>query len=82
MKFFGDISMLGSRKPRRGNAPLAMRLKIDDLHAQIAPLDRYRVGGLSSAIAGGVRAVVRSFGSALRGPLCCHADGGHDCETL
>jgi hypothetical protein len=33
--------MLGSRNPCRGNAPLARRLKIDDLHAQLAPLDRY-----------------------------------------
>jgi hypothetical protein len=33
---FGDISMLGSLNPRRGNAPLAMRLKID-LHAPHAP---------------------------------------------
>jgi hypothetical protein len=37
--------MLGSPNLYRGNAPLAMRLKIDDLHAQLAPLDRYGVGG-------------------------------------
>jgi hypothetical protein len=82
MKFFGDISMLGSRNARRGNAPLAMQLKIDDLHAQIAPLDRYGVGGLSSAIASGAWALVRSCRGALQGALCCHADGGHDCEAL
>ena len=37
--------MLHSQNPRRGNAPLTMRLKIDDLHAHLAPLDRYGVGG-------------------------------------
>ena len=38
--------MLGSPNLYRGNAPLAMRLKIDDLHAQLAPLDRYGVPAL------------------------------------
>ena len=58
--------MLGSPNLYRGNAPLAVRLKIHDLHAQLAPLERYAVGGMSSAIAGGVRALLRSFGSVLR----------------
>ena len=39
--------MLGSPNLYRGNASLAMRLRIDDLRAQLAPLDRYGVGGLS-----------------------------------
>ena len=62
--------MLGSPNLHRGNAPLAMRLKIDDLHAQLAPLDRYGVGGISSAITDGARALVRGLGSALRSAVC------------
>ena len=58
--------MLGSPNLYRGNAPLATRLKIYDLHAQLAPLERYGVGAMSFAIAGGVRALVRGFGSAAR----------------
>ena len=49
--------MLGSPNLHRGNVPLAMRLKIHDLHAQLAPLDRYGVGGMSFAITGAVRAL-------------------------
>ena len=67
--------MLGSPNLHRGNAPLAMRLRIDDLHAQLAPLDRYGVGGMSSAMADGVRALVRGFGSALRGAFSCACGG-------
>ena len=37
--------MLGSPNLHRGNVPLAMRLRIYDLHAQLAPLERYGVGG-------------------------------------
>ena len=37
--------MLGSPNLRRGNAPLAMRLKIDDLDAHLAPLDPYGLPG-------------------------------------
>jgi hypothetical protein len=51
--------------------PLAMRLKIDDLHAHLAPMDRYGFPGLSSAITGSVRALARGFKGALRGALCC-----------
>jgi hypothetical protein len=76
------MSMLGSPNLDRGNAPLAMRLRIDDLHAQLAPLDRYGVGGLSSAVTHGVRALVRSFGSALLGAVFCGADEGRDCEAV
>ena len=46
------MSMLGSPNLARGNAPLGMRLKIDDLRAQLAPMDRYGVGEISSAIDG------------------------------
>ncbi len=74
--------MLGSPNLYRGNAPLATRLRIDDLRAQLAPLDRYGVGGLSFAITGGVWALVRNFGSALRGAFPCGAGGGRDCEAV
>lgn len=73
--------MLGSPNLYRGNAPLAMRLKIDDLHAQLAPLERYGVSPMSFAITGGVRALVRSFG-ALRGAFCSGANGRSGSETL
>ena len=53
--------MLGSLNVDRGNAPLATRLKIDDLHAQLAPLDRYGFGGLSSAMMDGARPLLRGF---------------------
>jgi hypothetical protein len=65
--------MLGSPNLRRGNVPLAMRLKIDDLQAHLAPLDRYGLPGLSSAMSDAVRALARCFKGALRGPLCCGA---------
>ncbi|MBV8796579.1 MAG: hypothetical protein JO136_16740 [Hyphomicrobiales bacterium] len=73
--------MLGSLNLYRGNAPLAMRLKIHDLHAQLAPLDRYGVGAMSFAIAGGVRALMRGLGGALRGPFCPAAEGEPDSEA-
>jgi hypothetical protein len=72
------MSMLGSPNLYRGNAPLAMRLRIHDLHAQLAPLERYGVGGMSFALTGGFRALVRGFGSALRGAFC----GGGDTEAV
>lgn len=70
--------MLGSPNLRRRNAPLAMRLKIDDLHAHLASLDRYGVAGLSSAMTDGVRALAGGLKSALRGALC----RGRDCEAV
>ena len=70
--------MLGSPNLHRGNVPLAMRLKIDDLNAHLAPLNRYGLPDSSSAMAGGVLALARlpivaarGFTSALRGALCC-----------
>jgi hypothetical protein len=63
-------SMLGSPNLRRRNAPLAMRLKIDDLHAHVAPLDRYGLPGLSSAMTAGFQALAR----VLRAALCCSED--------
>jgi hypothetical protein len=58
-----------------------MRLKIHDLHAQLAPLERYGVGGMSFAITGGVRALMRGFGVALRGAFCSGAESGSDSEA-
>ena len=66
--------MLGSPNLYRGNAPLTVRLRIHDLHAQLAPLERYGVGAMSVALTGGIRALVRGFGSALRGSFCGAAD--------
>jgi hypothetical protein len=76
------MSMLGSPNPHRGNAPLAMRLRIHDLHAQLAPLERYGVGAMSFAIAGGVRALMRGFGSALRCAFCSGAESDSDSEAV
>ena len=59
--------MLGSPNLRRRNVPLAMRLRIDDVHAHLASLDHYGLPGLSSAMTNGVRALART----LRGALCC-----------
>jgi hypothetical protein len=81
MKSFGEKSMLGSPNLHRGNAPLAMRLRIDDLNAQLAPLDRYGVAGLSSAMADTVRALARGLQSALRGALCFGLSCGRNCEA-
>jgi hypothetical protein len=72
------MSMLGSPNLHRGNVPLAMRLRIHDLHAQLAPLERYGVGGMSLAIAGGIRALVRAVGSAF----CGGADNGRSAEAV
>jgi hypothetical protein len=76
------MSMLGSPNLYRGNAPLAMRLKIHDLHAQLAPLERYGLGGMSSAITGGVRALVRGFRGAVRRALCSGAEGDREPEAV
>jgi hypothetical protein len=75
------MSMLGSPNLRRGNAPLAVRLRVDDLRAQLAPLDRYGVGGMSFAMSGGVRALGRRASAALRGAFSCPG-GGRDCEAV
>ena len=70
--------MLGSPNLDRGNVPLAMRLRIHDLHAQLAPLERYGVGGMSLAITGGIRALVRVIG----GAFSCGADNGRSAEAV
>ena len=62
--------MLGSPNLRRGNVPLTMRFKIEDLDAHLAPLDSYGLPGLSFALTDGVRALARGVKGALRGVLC------------
>jgi hypothetical protein len=81
-KVLGDMSMLGWPNLYRGNAPLTVRLRIHDLHAQLAPLERYGVGAMSFALTGGVRALVRGFGGALRGAFCRGPDGDRDSEAV
>ncbi len=70
--------MLGSPNLSRGNVPLAMRLRIHDLHAQLAPLERYGVGAMGFAITGGIRALVRGVG----GVFSCGADTGRNAEAV
>ena len=70
--------MLGSPNLDRGNVPLAMRLKIHDLHAQLAPLDRYGVGDMSFAITGAIRVLVRGVGSAFS----CGGDTDRNAEAV
>jgi hypothetical protein len=77
MKSFGEMSMLGSPNLHRGNAPLAMRLRIDDLRAHLAPLDRYGAAELSLAISDGLRALAGGLKSALRAAFCRGFGGGH-----
>ena len=74
--------MLGSPNLHRGNVPRAMRLKIHDLHAQLAPIERYGVGGMSFAIAGAIQALVRFVGGALRGAFSCGAVSGGNAEAV
>lgn len=74
--------MLGSPNLHRGNAPLMMRLRIDDLNAQLAPLDRYGVAGVSSGMADAVRALARGLKSALGGALCFGLSCSRDCEAV
>ena len=69
--------MLGSPNLDRGNVPLAMRLKIHDLRAQLAPLDRYGVGDMSFAITGAIRALVRGVG----GAFSCGGDTDRNAEA-
>ena len=74
--------MLGSPNLHRGNAPLVMRLKIHDLHAQLAPLERYGVGGMSFAVTHGIRVLVRFVGGVLRGAFSCGAVTGGNAEAV
>ena len=73
--------MLGSPNLYRGHAPLAMRLRVHDLHAHLAPLDRYGVGDMSLVITGGIRVLVRGVGGALRGAACGSPDTGRNADA-
>jgi hypothetical protein len=72
------MAMLGSQKTRH-ITPLAQRLKIDELYAHLAPLDRYGPTGFGSAIAEGIRTFVGAWNSALRGAIFCAGEGGPGC---
>ena len=74
--------MLGQQNPRRRNTPLALRLKIDDLHAHLAPLDRYGPTGVGSAIAEVVGGFFGVWRNALRSVLCRAGPGGPDCKLV
>ncbi len=69
--------MLAPQNPHRLNAPLALRRKIDNLRAQVAPLDRYGLTGLSAAITEGARALV----GGASGAFCRFAGRGWPGET-
>jgi hypothetical protein len=73
------MSMLGSPNLHRGNVSLATRLRIHDLQAQVAPIDRYGLGDMSFALTGALRITVRS---ALRGVLSCGRVNGPDVEAV
>ena len=63
--------MLGSQNPRRQNPPLALRLRIDDLRAHLAPLDRFGFPGFGFAITRGIGRLVDGWRNALRGVGWC-----------
>ncbi len=74
--------MSSTRYVCRRNAPLAWRLKIDELHAHLAPIERYGPTGFGSAIAEGVRALANVWKAALRGALFCGGGRGPDFEAV
>lgn len=74
--------MLGSRNSSLHNASLARRLKIDDLDAQLEPLDRYGLTGLSSVIADGIRTLAGGLRDAHCGAVSYGEHGPRDCETV
>jgi len=74
--------MLGLQSPCRHKASLAQRLTIDDLHARLAPLDRYGPNGFGSAIAEGIHTFVSAWGNALRGFACRSDEGGPHCDIV
>jgi hypothetical protein len=64
--------MIASQNPGRNNTPLALRLKIDDLHAHLALLDRYGPTRIGSALVECIRALHNGWRRALRGvAFCC-----------
>ncbi len=61
------------------NPSLARRLRIDDLKAQLAPLDRYGLTGFGSIIAEGIRTLAGGWREALCGSV--REDVALDCEA-
>ncbi len=74
--------MFGSRNSSAHNASLARRLKIDDLDAQLATLDRYGLTGLSLVIADGIRTLAGGWRDADCEPASCREHGPRDCEMV
>ncbi len=74
--------MVGSRNSSLHNASLARRLKIDDLDAQLAPLDRYGLTGLGSVIADSIRVLASGWMDAHCGAVRCGERGPRDCEIV
>ncbi len=58
--------MFRPHHPRRGSAQRVPRLIRSDLCAQLAPLNRYGLAGLSSALIDGLVALVSASTNALR----------------
>ena len=74
--------MFRSRNSSLHNASLTRRLKIDDLDAQLAPLDRYGLTGLGSVIVDGIRTVAGGWREAHCCAVSCGERGPRDCEIL
>ena len=74
--------MFGSRNSSLHNPSLARRLKIDDLDAQLAPLDRYGLHGLGSVIADGIRTLAGGWRDAHCCAVSCGGRGPRDCEIV
>ncbi len=49
---------------------------------QLAPLELYGVGAMSSAITGAVRALMRGFGGGLRGVFCAGAESDRSSDAV
>ena len=55
-----------------GGARVGSSLVVNDLCAQLAPMNRYGLPGLSAAIVSGLRAVTGVSRNAAQTALCCH----------
>ncbi len=73
--------MIGPRNLARRNAPLAWRLKIDDLRAHLAPIDHYGPTGAGSAIGDGLHALASVWKAVLRAVHFCGEGRGPGCEA-
>jgi hypothetical protein len=73
--------MFHSHHPWRGSAQRVSPLIRSDLCAQIAPLNRYGLPGLSSALIDGLVALVSASRNALRSLAATPAPGATAAET-